>query len=71
MKVLILGIGGLGGFFGAHLQKTNCDVTFLVRENTKKLVSERGIKIQSDFGNFKINPILITKRILKLITTSL
>ena len=30
MKVLILGIGGLGGFFGAHLQKTNCDVTFLV-----------------------------------------
>ena len=35
MKVLILGVGGLGGFFGAHLQKTNCDVTFLVRENMK------------------------------------
>ena len=66
MKVLILGIGGLGGFFGAHLQKTNCDVTFLVRENTKKLVSERGIKIQSDFGNFKINPVLITKKDLKI-----
>ena len=66
MKVLILGVGGLGGFFGAHLQKTNCDVTFLVRENTKKLVSERGIKIQSDFGNFKINPVLITKKDLKI-----
>ena len=65
MKVLILGVGGLGGFFGAHLQKTNCDVTFLVRENTKKLVSEHGIKIQSDFGNFKINPVLITKKDLK------
>ena len=35
MKVLILGVGGLGGFFGAHLQKTNCDVTFLVRDKTK------------------------------------
>ena len=66
MKVLILGVGGLGGFFGAHLQKTNCDVTFLVRENTKKLVSERGIKILSDFGNFKINPVLITKKDLKI-----
>ena len=66
MKVLILGVGGLGGFFGAHLQKTNCDVTFLVRDNTKKIVSENGIKILSDFGNFKINPILITKKDLKI-----
>ena len=66
MKVLILGVGGLGGFFGAHLQKTNCDVTFLVRDNTKKMVSENGIKILSDFGNFKINPILITKKNLKI-----
>ena len=66
MKVLILGVGGLGGFFGAHLQKTNCDVTFLVRENTKKLISEHGIKILSDFGNFKINPVLITKKDLKI-----
>ena len=62
MKVLILGVGGLGGFFGAHLQKTNCDVTFLVRDKTKTLVSENGIKILSDFGNFKVNPILITKK---------
>ena len=66
MKVLILGIGGLGGFFGAHLQKTNCDVTFLVRDKTKKIVSETGIKILSDYGNFKINPILITKKDLKI-----
>jgi len=66
MKILILGVGGLGAFFGAHLQKTNCDVTFLVRENTKKLISERGIKILSDFGNFKIKPVLITKKDLKI-----
>ena len=66
MKVLILGVGGLGSFFGAHLQKTNCDVTFLVTDKTKKLVSETGIKILSDFGNFKINPILITKKSLKI-----
>ena len=66
MKVLILGVGGLGGFFGAHLQKTNCDVTFLVRDNTKKIISENCIKILSDFGNVKINPALITKKDLKI-----
>ncbi len=65
MKVLVIGVGGLGGFFGAHLQKTNCDVNFLVREKNKKLISENGIKILSDFGNFKINPVLVTKKDLK------
>ena len=34
MKVLILGVGGLGGFFGAHLQKTNCDVTLKPKTRT-------------------------------------
>ena len=65
MKVLILGVGGLGGFFGAHLQKTNCDVTFLVRENTKKLVSERGIKILSDLALSKSKTSLLQDKIKK------
>ena len=65
MKVLAIGVGGLGAFFGAHLQKTNCDVNFLVREKYKKLITDNGIKIVSDFGNFKINPVLVTKKELK------
>ena len=65
MKVLVIGVGGLGAFFGAHLQKTNCDVNFLVREKYKKLITDNGIKIVSDFGNFKINPVLVTKKELK------
>lgn len=65
MKVLVIGVGGLGAFFGAHLQKTNCDVNFLVREKNKKFITENGIKIVSDFGNFKINPVLVTKKELK------
>ena len=39
MKVLVIGVGGLGGFFGAHLQKTNCDVNFLVREKNKNILT--------------------------------
>ena len=32
MKILILGAGAIGGFFGAHLIKSGANVTFLVRE---------------------------------------
>ncbi len=65
MKILIFGTGGLGCFFGAHLNKINCDVTFLVREKYIETLTKNGIKITSDFGNFKIKPKMITKEQIK------
>ena len=35
MKILVLGIGGIGGFFGSHLHEVGEDVSFLVREERK------------------------------------
>ena len=35
MKILVLGIGGIGGFFGGYLQDSGADVTFLVRPKKK------------------------------------
>ena len=37
MKILVLGIGGIGGFFGGYLQDSGADVTFLVRQKRKEL----------------------------------
>ena len=37
MKILILGVGGIGGFFGGYLQQSGADVTFLVRPKRKDL----------------------------------
>ena len=65
MKILVLGAGGLGCFFGSHLQKINCDVTFLVREKRKNLLQNECIKVMSKFGNFQIKPKLILKNELK------
>ena len=31
MKILVLGVGGIGGFFGGYLHEIGADVTFLVR----------------------------------------
>lgn len=35
MKVLILGAGGIGGYFGGRLAENGADVTFLVRERRR------------------------------------
>jgi 2-dehydropantoate 2-reductase len=32
MKILIVGAGGIGGYFGAKLMQAGADVTFLLRD---------------------------------------
>lgn len=34
MKILIYGIGGVGGYFGAKMAKAGYEVTMIARENT-------------------------------------
>ncbi len=36
MRILVLGAGGVGGYFGGRLVEKGEDVTFLVRERKKK-----------------------------------
>ena len=42
MKILILGTGGIGGFFGGYLQhESGADVTFLVRPKRKRFTIQK------------------------------
>jgi 2-dehydropantoate 2-reductase len=50
-KILVLGAGGIGGYFGGRLAESGADVTFLVREGRRKLLRERGLRIESPFGD--------------------
>lgn len=50
-KFLVLGAGGIGGYFGGRLAESGADVTFLVREPRRKILTERGLVIESPFGN--------------------
>src|SRR6185437_2133185 len=52
MRILSLGAGAIGGYFGGRLIEAGADVTFLVREQRRKLLAERGLQIESKFGNF-------------------
>lgn len=51
MRILVLGAGGVGGYFGGRLAASGADVTFLVRERRAAQLAERGLVIESPLGN--------------------
>jgi 2-dehydropantoate 2-reductase len=51
LRILVLGAGGIGGYFGGRLAESGADVTFLVREGRRKSLVEDGLRIESSFGN--------------------
>lgn len=58
-KVLMIGAGAVGGYFGALLCRSEIDVTFLVRPKTGRAISEHGLRIRSVNGDFTVHPPLI------------
>ena len=56
MKILIVGAGGIGGYFGAKLFQVGADITFLLREKRQKLIQEQGLTIETPKGNMTIQP---------------
>jgi 2-dehydropantoate 2-reductase len=51
---LVLGAGGIGGYFGGRLAESGADVTFLVREGRRKILSEHWLRIESQFGDAQL-----------------
>lgn len=57
MRVLIVGAGATGGYFGGRLLEQGCDVTFLLRPRRKAQLEAAGLRITSPFGDVTIrNP---------------
>lgn len=52
MRILSLGAGALGGYFGGRLAQAGADVTFLVRDARKRQLDAHGLCIESRFGDF-------------------
>ena len=51
MKLLILGAGAIGGYFGGRLAETGADVTFLVRPARREQLERDGLRVESPVGN--------------------
>ena len=54
MRLLVLGAGGIGGYFGGRLAAAGSDVTFLVRPQRREQLERDGLRVQSELGDFQL-----------------
>ncbi len=60
MRILVLGAGAVGGYFGGRLAEAGRDVTFLVRPPRAALLGERGLAVASPLGDFRVPVKVVT-----------
>jgi len=51
LRILVIGAGALGGYFGARLLAAGRDVTFLVRPKRAEALAKRGLVVKSGAGD--------------------
>src|SRR6266568_4783742 len=54
MRILVVGAGAIGGYFGGRLLESKQDVTFLVRARRAAELASSGLQIQSRHGDVNI-----------------
>ena len=61
MRILVIGAGAIGGYFGGRLLQAGRDVTFLVRPRRAAQLAKTGLVIRSKLGDAELpNPPTIT-----------
>ncbi|HEX7669294.1 MAG TPA: 2-dehydropantoate 2-reductase [Polyangiaceae bacterium] len=59
MKILIVGSGAVGGYYGAVLARGGHDVTFVARGEHGRLMAEHGLTVETPDGEFTVTaPVL-------------
>ncbi|MGH8032326.1 MAG: 2-dehydropantoate 2-reductase [Luteimonas sp.] len=51
MRILVLGAGGTGGYFGGRLAQSGADITFLVRAARAAQLRRDGLRLRSPLGD--------------------
>jgi 2-dehydropantoate 2-reductase len=59
MKITVVGAGAVGGYFGGRLAEVGLDVSFLVRANRAKQLTNSGLIIKSLCGDLTIRPPIV------------
>lgn len=60
MRILVVGAGATGGFYGGRLAEAGRDVTFLVRERRAQQIREHGLEMVTPQGKTTLRPRLIS-----------
>ena len=59
MRILVIGAGALGGYYGACLARAGRDVTFLVRPDRAAQLARTGLQVVSPHGDFAVPAVTI------------
>jgi 2-dehydropantoate 2-reductase len=66
VRILVVGAGAIGGYFGARLLAAGRDVTFLVRERRAEQLRRNGLLVMSPMGNVNLpTPPLVSAKEIK------
>lgn len=60
MKILVMGSGGVGGYFGGRLALAGNDVTFVARGRHLEAIKANGLTLDSTLGNAVVKPAKVT-----------
>ncbi len=71
MRIVVMGTGGTGGYYGGLLSKQGNDVTFVARGEHLAAIQRTGLQIKSIHGDFTISPAKATDDPSKLPTPDL
>lgn len=56
MKIAIMGAGGLGAYYGAHLARSGQEVAFIARGAHLAAIRERGLRLFGPRGDIHVDP---------------
>jgi 2-dehydropantoate 2-reductase len=59
MKLVVMGPGGVGGYFGARLAATDNDVTFVARGAHLEAMRGHGLRLDSEIGALNLQPVKV------------
>lgn len=61
MKILVMGSGGVGGFYGGRLAHSGCDVTFVARGSHLEAMRAHGLVIENKTqGDIRLSQVKVT-----------
>ncbi len=60
MRILVIGAGAVGGYFGGRLAEAGRDVSLLVRPRLAEAIRQNGLRLVSPHGNAVLQPKLVS-----------
>jgi len=56
MNIVVIGAGGVGGYFGGRIAEAGFDVTFIARGKHLEAIKNNGLQVKSIDGDFVVHP---------------